>query len=124
MVSPSLGISPEDCVPKKTNYIMLDESELPDEQTLIDYFEAMTIDFSNRTTGIDLPTARELTKNILRKQRITLFEKNDLRLRDSIISNDQQELDLAITERDRLRNITLLADVAPTFDDLKRLRLV
>lgn len=124
MVSVAPGAVIEDCIPANTNYIEVDESELPDEQTLIEYYDALILDLSTKRISVDLAAAKEVTKNILRKQRAKLFEANDLRLRDAILVNDQQELDLAITERDRLRNITTMVDVISSYDDLKRLRLV
>jgi hypothetical protein len=124
MMSLASEMNIDDFIPKNTNYILLDESELPDEQTLIEYFEALTINFSSKKLEVDLTEAKKVTKDILRKQRKKLFEANDLRLRDAMIDGNQQELDLAIAERDRLRNVTVIADVAPTFEDLKRLRLV
>jgi hypothetical protein len=124
MISPAADTNINDCIPKDVAHIEIDESELPEESVLIDYFDALTINFSTSKIEVNLTEAKKITKDILRKQRKKLFEANDLRLRDAILTNDQQELDLAITERDRLRSITLLADVASSFDDLKRLRLV
>ena len=123
-----VSLAPEatiaDCIPPNTPYLEIDESELPDTTTLIDYFDALTINFSLSAIDIDLSKAREVTKDILRVQREPLFQKNDLQLRDAIISGNKTEIDLYVKERDRLRDITTIVDKISSFSELKALRLV
>ena len=52
MMSLASEMNIDDFIPKNTNYILLDESELPDEQTLIEYFEALTINFSRSASSV------------------------------------------------------------------------
>lgn len=68
---------------------------------------------------INLAKAKEITKERLRSERTQLFNKNDLLLRDAIAENDEQKRLAAIAERDRLRDITRLADNANSTDELK-----
>lgn len=68
---------------------------------------------------INLDKAKAITKERLRAERAPLFNKNDLLLRDAIAENDEQKRLAAIAERDRLRDITRLADNANSTDELK-----
>lgn len=68
---------------------------------------------------INLEKAKAITKDRLRFERAALFDKNDLLLRDAIAENDEAKRQAAIAERDRLRDITKLADAADSPDALK-----
>lgn len=68
---------------------------------------------------INLDKAKAITKDRLRAERTPLFEQNDLLLRDAIAENDEAKRQAAIAERDRLRDITKLADAADSPDALK-----
>lgn len=68
---------------------------------------------------INLDKAKAITKDRLRFERAALFDKNDLLLRDAIAENDETKRQAAIAERDRLRDITKLADAADSPDALK-----
>lgn len=68
---------------------------------------------------INLDKAKTITKDRLRAERAALFYKNDLLLRDAIAENDETKRQAAIAERDRLRDITKLADAADSPDALK-----
>ena len=70
--------------------------------------------------GINFLKAKELTKERLRLERVPLLIQND---KEYIIAiKDGLDVDVLIEERQRLLDITNLADSAKTLDDLKNLK--
>jgi len=69
---------------------------------------------------IDIPKAKEIWKEKLRLDRDPLFEANDLKIRDANIEGDMSALSVAVAERDRLRDITLLVDNCKTISAIKK----
>lgn len=111
-------------VPVGLSYLVVDLKDLPPAQDLREFFDALTADFGNiekPNVRIDIQKAKEITKERLRVERIKLFEKNDIALRDAMLSNDKVKLAEAVAERDRLRNITSIVDDANTLDSLRKL---
>jgi hypothetical protein len=124
MMSISSDITVEDAIkdiPLAAEKIIVEDSQLPNEEDLKYFFNALIVDFQNITISINIQKAREITKNRLRKERIAYFEKNDLALRDAMLENNQEKINLAIAERDRLRNITDLVDSISDLDGLKNI---
>jgi hypothetical protein len=124
LVSPNPQIPIEtvlEGLPKSIPMIMVDDDKLPNSDDLLEFFDALTVDFSNSNIGFNLEIAKEITKKRLRKEREQLFPAVDLAIRDAMIENDTVKLDLAIAERNRLRDITKLADQA---NDLSALRAI
>jgi ACT domain-containing protein len=124
MMSISSDITIEDAIkdiPSAAEKIIVEDSQLPNEEDLKYFFNALTVDFQDITISINIQKAREITKNRLRKERIAYFEKNDLALRDAMLENNQEKINLAIAERDRLRNITDLVDSISDLDGLKNI---
>lgn len=69
----------------------------------------------------DLEKAKDLTKERLRTESASLIALNDVALRDALLAQDGQKIAAATTERDRLRDVTKLADAASSLDALKAL---
>lgn len=111
-------------IPLGAEYCVVDSAQLPSNSDLTNFFDALSVDFtnlSNPTIGIDIVEARAITKTRLRRERVSLFEANDIIIRDAMIENNPEKLASAIVERDRLRDITLLTDTANTTAELKNL---
>jgi len=105
-------------IPEGSIFEIFEESELPNQEHLHLFFDALEVDFQSKVISFNITKAKELTKIRLRKERTALFEKNDIVLRDAIIEQDQEKLDRAIAERDRLRNITDLVNNVDNLDEL------
>jgi hypothetical protein len=128
IVNPSPNVRLNDVikrdVPKGTSYVIITDSQMPLENDLLDFSDALIVDFNNSENpqiGFDIEIAKDITRKRLRKERISLFEKTDLLIRDAMIENNQEKLEIAINERDRLRDITLLVDQKNTLDQLRQI---
>jgi hypothetical protein len=111
-------------VPVGLPHLVVESDDLPSKEDLAEFFDALTADFGNieqPNVRIDMQKAKEITKERLRVERIKLFEKNDIILRDAMISNDKVKMTEAVAERDRLKNITSLVDNADTLNSLRKL---
>lgn len=71
---------------------------------------------------VDIPKAQEITRQRLRKEREKLFVENDMKLRDAMLSGIKKDIDDAVAERDRLRDVTRLADNVTDLEQLKVLK--
>lgn len=69
---------------------------------------------------INLNKAREITKNRLRYEREPLLQELDVKFQRAIEANE--DTTSIVAEKQRLRDITKLADQANTTDELKNLR--
>lgn len=108
-------------IPEGSQYVLIDESDLPNANDLSEFSAALRVAFPNNTTHFDISIAREITKERLRKERISFFEINDIKLRDAIIDDNAVKKTEAIQERDRLRDITLLPNYVSTLDELRNI---
>lgn len=109
-------------VPENTRFRIVDEAELPADAA--DFIDALAVNFANdldHNMHIDIQKAREITKNRLRRERMSYFEKSDIAIRDAMIENNAEKLQSAVDERDRLRDITMSVDTANTVEQLRRL---
>ena len=68
---------------------------------------------------INLNKAKEITKERLRRERKPLLEAQDILYMKS--QEDGADTSAIVTEKNRLRDITKLADSASTTDELKAL---
>jgi hypothetical protein len=121
LMSINPNITVEDAIkdlPSNVEYRIFDQIDLPKDEYMGAFFDALIVDFNNRVIDFNLDKAKEITKTRLRKERMPFFEKNDIVLRDAIIEQDQEKLDQAIAERNRLRQITDLANSANNLDEL------
>ena len=70
---------------------------------------------------VNFEKAREITKERLRRDRKPLLEEQDILFMRAVeTSADKSDI---VTEKQRLRDITLLADSAVTLDELKALKV-
>jgi len=70
---------------------------------------------------VNFEKAREITKERLRGDRKPLLEEQDILFMRAVeTSADKSDI---VTEKQRLRDITLLADSATTLDELKALKV-
>jgi hypothetical protein len=122
LVSPNPQIPLETVLadlPKNRPMIAVEDDQLPQSNDILEFFDAITVNFSNSTIGFNLDIAKELTKTRLRKERVTLFQSVDIAIRDAMIERDDEKLSQAIVERNRLRDITKLVDSATDLDALR-----
>jgi len=69
---------------------------------------------------INFEKAREITRERLRRERKPLLEEQDI-LFMRAVENSQDKSEI-VAEKQRLRDITQLADSATTLDELKELK--
>ena len=70
---------------------------------------------------VDLSKAKELTKDRLREERKPLLEAQDVLFMKA--QEDGADTTPIVTEKNRLRDITKLADSASTTDELKAIEI-
>lgn len=100
-------------VPKDTVYRFIESSELPWQNN--DFYNAWEFDGTNIVINMD--KAREIKKKQLRIEREPLFAKLDVSFQRALETNsDTTEI---VLEKERLRNITLLANEATNLDELR-----
>jgi hypothetical protein len=68
---------------------------------------------------INLDKAKAITKNRLRAERTPLLQAQDVAFQRALEAN--QDTTAIVAEKQRLRDITTLADQATTLDELKAL---
>jgi hypothetical protein len=68
---------------------------------------------------INFDKAKEITKDRLRVERIPLLQEQDIAFQRALESN--ADTTAIVAEKQRLRDITKLADTATTLDELKAL---
>ena len=74
----------------------------------------------SRMITINLNKAKELTKDRLREERTPLLAAQDVAFQRALESG--QDTAAIVAEKQRLRDITALADSATTLDELKALK--
>lgn len=95
--------------------IIVDSNSLPDN----DFFEAWEL--NGTTVSVNKSKAIELTKKRLRIERAPLLAKQDVLFQRALESN--LDTTAIVAEKQRLRDVTKLADEAKTLDELKTLSL-
>jgi hypothetical protein len=70
---------------------------------------------------IDMNKAREITKDRLRAERTPLLQAQDVAFQRAI--EEGADTTAIVAEKQRLRDITQLADQAETLDELKALKV-
>lgn len=70
---------------------------------------------------INMDKAKEITKNRLREERKPLLEAQDIAFQRA--TETGADTSAIVTEKQRLRDITKLADSATTTDELKALKV-
>jgi hypothetical protein len=96
--------------------IIVDDANLP--QGKDEFFNAWRLVGS--TVSINLAAAKELTKDRLRMEREPLLAEQDILFQRALESN--LPTTTIVVEKQRLRDITTLADQATTLTELKELK--
>ena len=103
-------------VPANRNARIIPASDLPNQDN--DFFNAW--EMNGATITVNLDKAKAITKDRLRAERAPLLVAQDvLYMRATEASQDTTAI---VAEKERLRNITSLADSATTLDELRALK--
>lgn len=94
--------------------IIVDESSLPENH---DFFNAW--EQSNGVVTVNLEKAKVITKNRLREQRAPLLTAQDVAFQRALETG--ADTTAIVAEKQRLRDITNLADACTTLDELRAL---
>lgn len=103
-------------VPKGKGARIVDQNSLPRDN---DFYDAWEMDDTSVT--VNLAKAKEITKNRLRAERKPLLEAQDVAFQRALESG--ADTTAIVAEKQRLRDITKLADEATTLDELKALKV-
>jgi hypothetical protein len=93
--------------------IIVQDSELPQADN--DFFDAWEL--SNGTVSVNLVKAKTLTKTRLREERKPLLETQDVLFQRALETN--ADTTIIVAEKQRLRDITNLADTCTTTAQLR-----
>jgi len=115
----------ESAVPVGVPYLVINDEDIPDG--FYDFHDAVSANFDdpvNISITVDIERAKEIAKNKLREERKQLFEKNDIKLRDAMLSENKVDLKAAIDTRDRLRKAPKLVDSLSSLEELRNITLL
>lgn len=101
-------------VPQGRGARIVDSEDLPRDK---DFYDAWEMDAENVTVNMD--KAKELTKNRLRTERTPLLAAQDVSFQRALESG--ADTTAIVAEKQRLRDITALADQAVSLDELRGL---
>lgn len=97
--------------------IIVDADSLPNEHN--DFFNAWEL--ADGVVSVNFDKAKAITKNRLRAERKPLLEAQDVAFQRALESG--ADTSAIVAEKQRLRDITKLADSATTLDELKALKV-
>lgn len=97
------------------NSIIVQDSALPQADS--DFFDAWEL--NNETVSVNLTKAKALTKNRLRLKREPLLAEQDVLFQRALETS--ADTTAIVAEKNRLRNITGLADTCTTIAELRAL---
>ena len=97
--------------------IIINLSELPNQHN--DFFNAWEL--ISGKVEVSLTKAKEITKNRLRIEREPLLQAQDVAFQKALESG--ADTSAIVAEKQRLRDITTLADAATTLDELRNLKI-
>jgi len=106
----------KDVPPDATNAAIVDRSIVPDEW--FEYHAAWSWD--GETLSIDIPKAKEVTKDRLRIEREPLLVAQDVLFQRALETG--ADTTAIVAEKQRLRNLPTLADTCTTLDELRALK--
>jgi hypothetical protein len=98
-------------VPAGVPYRIVNDDEVPSDRT---FRNAWKEDLT-----VDMPKAQGITKDRLRQERAPLLTALDVQYQRA--QEDGRDTTIIISEKQRLRDVTKLADTATTLDELKAL---
>jgi hypothetical protein len=102
-------------VPQGRGARIVNAEDLPNEHQ--DYYDAWEMDATSVT--VNLAKAKELTKDRLRAERTPLLAAQDVAFQRAL--EEGTDTSAIVAEKQRLRDITALADQAQTLDELRGL---
>lgn len=108
-------------VPVGLPYVVINDDHLPCAEHLSNFFDALTADFDSPgqpKVHIDLDKAKEIAKNRIRAAREKFFEKNDIVIRDAMLTANQVTINTAVKERNKLKDLTKIVDNIVDIDEL------
>lgn len=97
--------------------IIVDADDLPNEHN--DFFNAWRL--VDDVVSVDLDAAKEITKDRLRSEREPLLQEQDIAFQRAL--EEGSDTAAIVAEKQRLRDITNLADQAATLDELRELKV-
>lgn len=103
-------------VPKGRGARIVNMLDLPNQYN--DFYDAWEMDAESVTVNLD--KAKELTKKRLRAERTPLLAAQDVAFQRALESG--ADTTAIVAEKNRLRDITLLADSATTLEELRALK--
>ena len=103
-------------VPKGRGARIVNYTDLPNQYN--DFYDAWEMDASSVTVNLD--KAKELTKKRLRAEREPLLAAQDVAFQRAQESG--ADTSAIVAEKNRLRDITKLADSAATLEDLRAIK--
>ena len=95
--------------------IIFNSADLPNEHN--DFFNAWEL--ADGKVSVSLAKAQAITKDRLRQERAPLLTALDVQYQRA--QEDGRDTTIIISEKQRLRDVTKLADAATTLDELKAL---
>jgi len=104
-------------VPKERNARIVRPDDLPNKDN--DFFDAW--EMNGATISVNLTKAKEITKNRLRADRAPLLQAQDVAFQRALESGADTKA--IVAEKQRLRDITKLADQATTLDELRAIKV-
>lgn len=97
--------------------MIVDSDTLPNEHN--DFFNAWEL--ADGVVTVNFDKAKEITKDRLRAERKPLLEAQDVAFQRALESG--ADTSAIVAEKQRLRDVTQLADQATTLDELKALKV-
>ena len=103
-------------VPKERGARIVNYTDLPIQHN--DFYDAW--EMTATTVQVNMAKAKELTKARLRNERTPLLQAQDVAFQRAL--EEGSDTSAIVAEKQRLRDITNLADQAQTLDELKTLK--
>lgn len=97
--------------------IIVDHDSLPNADA--DFFDAWEL--NGETVSVNIDKAKNLTKARLRAERAPLLAAQDVLFQRALEAN--LDTSAIVAEKNRLRDITKLADAATTLDELRAIKV-
>ena len=104
-------------VPEGRNARIVDQMDLPYQHN--DFYDAWEMD--DKSITVNLAKAKEITKKRLRAEREPLLQAQDVAFQRALESG--ADTTAIVAEKNRLRDITKLADTANSLDELRAIKV-
>lgn len=110
------AVMEKDC-PKGRGARIVNQTDLPIAHN--DFYDAWEMD--DKSVTVNLDKAKEITKKRLRAEREPLLQAQDVAFQRALESGDDTKA--IVAEKNRLRDITKLADSANSLDELRAIKV-